>query len=330
MTNKMKVWFTLLSSIYLWLAISASSYFVLVRLIVPLYPSTFYIFFLMGTLAFFTILIVNGTTTYWNVSKFHDSNTGTFNEAYNNKSVSSQNSRGSGHATETVFYRIYEVVAALSIYEASRGVIFSLLPPNAEITPLSALFLDPKEFMLFLIFIITSIQFIVGVSRHFESEISFDKRLNLYPLVNYILVLGEAISLLSMGISVSLGSFSFFSLWFVGLLVIDYIWILLFRVLRIGIFGFKKALGATITELDSVAREDANVYRIINRYWMNGNIAFIFYLSIMEPVASGYVIPFKNFFYMYLGLMLVGIAISTFVNSRCFSTLEKIDKKAVQ
>jgi hypothetical protein len=325
-TNATRIYANLLLS-YIWLAIFTTIYFVLVDVLVRLSPDFLCLLFILGTFVFFTILITAGTKTYKSLSKFDK----LYLEQYDTETKNISNNlhlpRKSGHATETVFYRIYEVVAALSIYEASRGVIFSVLAPNTEITPLSALYHEPGVFMLFLFFIIISIQFIVGVSKHFESYFSSTGHLNVYAIVNYVLILGNAISLLSMGISVSVGNFALFSLWFIALLVVDYIWILLFKVLRIGIFGFKDALGLEVTRIDSFFRDDAKIYQVVNRYWMSGNIAFIIYLSIMEPIAEGYITPQKDFFYVYLVLLLIGVFISTFVNSKCLSELDKIETR---
>ena len=68
-------------------------------------------------------------------------------------------------------------------------------------------------------------------------------------------------------------------------------------------------------------------YQVVNRYWMSGNIAFIIYLSIMEPIEEGYITPQKDFFYIYLVLLLIGVFISTFVNSKCLSELDKIEAR---
>lgn len=309
---------------YIWLAILTTVYFITIRFLVPIFPNSIYILFAIGTFGFFAILLLTGSYTYRTLSKFDDLEPIFHYSEGKSRTGILSSPKKNGHAPETVFYRIYEVVAALSIYEASRGVIFSVLVPKVAITPLSTLIQNPNEFLLFLVFIIISIQFIVGVSRHFESDFSFSEHMNIYAIINYILIVGEAISLLAMGISVSYGNFALFSLWFIALLVIDYFWILFFKVLRVGVFGLRSALGITVTEIDSAARNDAKVYQIVNKYWIGGNIAFIIYLSIMEPVAKGYIIPSQIFFNIYMGLMFIGTLISTVVNSKCLSALERI------
>jgi hypothetical protein len=309
---------------YVWLGIFTTIYFVIVMFFVPFFPNIFYIFFAISAFGFFVLLFLIGSNTYRYLSKFDKMIINFLDEDKKNEAGLINSPRKNSHAPETVFYRIYEVVAAFSIYEASKGVIFSILVPNAEITPLNALFQDPQEFLMFLIFIVMSIQFIVGVSRHFESDFSFLNHMNIYAIINYVLIVGEAVSLLAMGISVSYGNFALFSLWFIALLVIDYFWILLFKILRAGGFGLKKAFGLRITDLESTLRIDLKVNQIVNKYWIGGNIAFIIYLSIMEPVAKGYIALPEIFFNVYLSLMFVGVLISTFVNSKCLSALERI------
>jgi hypothetical protein len=229
--------------------------------------------------------------------------------------------RKNSHAPETVFYRIYEVVAAFSIYEASKGVIFSILVPNAEITPLNALFQDPQEFLMFLIFIVMSIQFIVGVSRHFESDFSFLNHMNIYAIINYVLIVGEAVSLLAMGISVSYGNFALFSLWFIALLVIDYFWILLFKILRVSIYGLKVTPVVAITDIQSTSIDEVKSYLTVYKYWIASDIAFIIYLSIMDPIAKGYMVPPENFYNIFFILLLIGVLFSTVINSKCLYVL---------
>ena len=318
MNSKIELHYVKLLSTYIWLAIYSAIYFVLVDIGVFISQGTLFIpLYIVGIFVFFALLIDSGRNTYSRLSKFDKSNSSIPHYAKEGPPKTNSNA----HAPEIVFYRIYEVIAALSIYEASRGVIFSIFAPNSESTPLGALFHNPAEFVLFIVFIIISIQFIVGVSKHFESEFTYTGSLNLYAIFNYILILGEAIALLSMGISVSLGNIALFSLWFIALLVIDYIWILLFRVLRVGVFGFRKALGAVLTEIGSSAMNDVIIHQVVNRYWISANIAFIIYLAIMETVAKAYVIPSEFFFYIYLLFLLVGSVISTYVNSKCLSLI---------
>lgn len=318
MNSKIELHYAKFLSTYIWLAILSVMYFILVDVGVYISQGTLFIpFYIIGTFVFFTLLIASGRNTYSCLSKFDKSNSSI--QHYAKEGLSKTNSNA--HAPEIVFYRIYEVIAALSIYEASKGVIFSIFTPNLESTPLGALFHNPAEFVLFIVFIIISIQFIVGVSKHFESEFAYTGNLNLYAIFNYVLILGEAIALLSMGISVSLGNIALFSLWFIALLVIDYIWILLFKVLRIGVFGFRKALGAVLTGIGSSAMNEDIIHQAVNKYWINANISFIMYLAIMETVAKAYVIPSEFFFYIFLLSLLVGSVISTYVNSKCLSLI---------
>ena len=295
-----------------------------VLIITQLFPKTFYISFSIGSIGFFVILYIIGLKTYKDLAKFDNPTSKFSDENARTETYKGYSPSKNGHAPQTVFYRIYEVVAALSIYEASRGVIFSETVPNAVISPLSDLFQEPVEFFIFLIFIIISIQFIAGVSKHFESDFTFTNHENLYAIINYILIVGEAVSLLAMGISVSYRNIPLFSVWFIALLVIDYIWILLFRILRIGIFGFKNRLGVTISFIESRVIKEKKVYMQVNDYWMFADIAFMIYLSIMGPVVDGYIVPPVIFYEIYISFLFVGVFISSFVNSKCFLALERI------
>ena len=309
---------------YFYLATITIIYFILVLVIVHFIPNSFYILFPMGSIGFFTLLYFIGSETYKGLAKFDNTTSKFPDEDLRTETNKGYSPSKNGHAPQTVFYRIYEVVAALSIYEASKGVIFSETVKNAVISPLSDLFLEPVEFLMFLIFIIISIQFIAGVSRHFESDFTFSNHVNVFAFINYILIVGEAVSLLGMGISVFYSDPTIFSVWFIALLAIDYIWILLFRIFRIGIFGFKNLLGVKINDIESIGRKDKNIYMTVNNYWISADIAFIIYLSIMEPVVDGYIVLPGNFFIIYFIVMIVGVFISTYINSKCLSELERI------
>jgi hypothetical protein len=300
---------------YFYLATITIIYFILVLVIVHFFPNSFYILFTMGSIGFFTFLYILGSETYKGLAKFDNTTSKFPDEDLRTETDKGYSLSKNGHAPQTVFYRIYEVVAALSIYEASKGAVIS---------PLSDLFLEPVEFLMFLIFIIISIQFIAGVSRHFESDFTFSNHVNVFAFINYILIVGEAVSLLGMGISVFYGDPTIFSVWFIALLAIDYIWILLFRIFRIGIFGFKNLLGVKINDIESIGRKDKNIYMTVNNYWISADIAFIIYLSIMEPVVDGYIVLPGNFFIIYFIVMIVGVFISTYINSKCLSELERI------
>ena len=309
---------------YVTIAILAAFEFIIDLFTIQYSPNMFCILFAIGSTEFFVILVIIGSGTYKYLSRFDGQ---TSKLTHENVRIETENGNvplKNGHAPQTVFYRIYEVVAALSIYEASKGVIFSATASNVVISPLSELFHEPVEFLMFLIFIIISIQFIVGVSKHFESDFSFSSHVSVYAIINYILIVGEAVSLLAMGISVSSSNIPLFSLWFIALLVIDYFWVLLFKIFRVGVFGFKNVLGLKIDSIESIGIEEKSVYLKVNTFWIFGNIAFIIYLSIMDPVAKGYIDLPGNFYEIYISFMLVGVSISTFINSKCLSALEKI------
>lgn len=308
---------------YLWLGIFTAIYFVTVDLVILIRTVYFIIIYIMGSVFFIIALVFNGMRTYKSLSKLDSSD---INTNFNVNSISNNNYpklEKKVHATETVFYRIYEVIAALSIYEASKGIIFSIFNINTVVTPLDAFFHNPIEFILFLIFVITSIQFIVRVSNHFETRFSASGELNIYSVLNYMLVLGEAITLLSMGIAVSIESIDTFSLWFIALLVIDYVWIILFKVLRIDEFGFTKGLGLIITSLESKFRNKGKIYQEVYSYWINSNITFIIYLSIIEPLSKGYFNETIQFFYVFMVILLFGTLNSVIVNSKCLSCISE-------
>lgn len=302
-------------------------YIILVFVFTEVSGYSYFIFaFYVGVVSSSIILFFSGRSTYLFLGRVNKAMPLIPFESQNSSDRSEKKKRLPRRAPDFVFYRIYEVVAAFSIYQASRGLIFGKATSINELPPIGTFISNPVNFLLYSVFIVTSVQFIIGTSHHFEVEsLPYQRRHDDTSIVNYLLMMGEAISLLAMGFAVASGQIASFCGWYIALLLLDIVWIIAFRVLRISEFGYNTKLGKRISELDKMFQTRARITNTVNRYWLNGNIAYILYLAIMEPVIYNVVLPLGSFYTLFVCVLFFFTAGSTFVNSRCLGTLISIN-----
>ena len=240
----------------------------------------------------------------------------------------SQSSHKSKSASQSVFYRVYEVVAALSVFVASTGVLLNNTSKIPSVyNPVTIMTSHSVQFLLFIVFVITSIQFIVGTSQHFELvELESDDLA--ISLLRYILITGQAFSLLAMAESVATSSLIEFFNWYIVLLVFDTLWIFisylnLAEFLRHRNFNRRKLFTSVrrVLKLISISSPDTKIRRFVYGYWMSANAAYLVILmSVVPDELTGH-LPFRSFFTSFAVLLFAITMITTWLNKSCLEWL---------
>lgn len=239
------------------------------------------------------------------------------------------------YAHESVFYRVYEVVAALSVFVASTGVLVSSSARSISvIDPITVMTSHTVQFMLFIVFIATSIQFITGTSQHFELLDEAQESFTV-SIVRYVLISGQAVSLLAMAESVAGSSLVEFANWYIVLLIFDSLWIF---TSYIGFTEFLRLHDFKLRTLFSNARKYLKVIslsspgtklrRTVYGYWMFGNVAYGVLLMSVLPLELTYYSPFKSFSYILVVLIVIATIVSTWFNKSCLEGLSIIARAA--
>ena len=288
-------------------------FFSLILLTAYFGATSFIYFFILGTIGGIVLLVISGNALQRDLDSIR-SRMGL---------VEAKKSKGE-RASEVIFYRIYEVIAALAVYVSSTGIIFNQSNQSLLMSPLQSLTNYPFKFIIYAIFIITSIQYIMGTSKHFEIEGPVFRTHGIFGIVNYTLIMGEASSLLAMGYSVAKYDIILFGVWYIALLVIDSLWVFLFKIMRITEFGSLYNLSKKITKIDSLFQNEHKLSSSVSEYWMKGNIAYIVFLFILEPVLYGIVVTSSLFIHIFVVLLLIMTAISTFFNSKAMQSLSDL------
>lgn len=213
----------------------------------------------------------------------------------------------SAHAPEIVFYRVYEIVGGLSIFEASSGFIKGI---GTDLT------IYPLQIMIFIVFLFVSIQFILGTSQQFELikiDLAYDHKQLMF---NYFLIIFQAVFLLGMSISVSLNNLFDYIFWYPLLLAIDLIWIYLYEKLR------KNQISSAISEINSKVFWHDFSHKTVKEFWIWTNLAFITYSFILlsaETIKSS----LSHFILLsyVIGLLITTVIIAR-LNFKCLSFLD--------
>ncbi len=211
------------------------------------------------------------------------------------------------HASEVVFYRVYEIVGGLSIFEASSGFIHGV---GLDFDS------NPLQVLIFIIFLFVSIQFILGTSQQFELikiGLRFNHNLS---IINYFLIISQAVALLGMSFSISLNNVFDFVSWYVFLLAIDLAWIYLYEILR------TKQLRRPIFEINIQVSWHDFTHETVKEFWIWTDLAFILYSSILLS-ADTLKFQLPNFYLStyVIDLLLITIAVAV-INFTCLSYLD--------
>lgn len=227
-------------------------------------------------------------------------------------------------AYNDIFFRIYEVIAALSIYEASIGVISGTTSVAYVVSPLNGFFFRPQQIGLYFVFLITSVQFIVGTSQHFEIPSKHTSIPGPYALLNYLLILGEGVSLLGMALSVASNSLLYFAEWFISLLMIDLIWIAVYTVFNMPTYGLSLKFPYKLNQLESMFFKRSSILQIVHGYWIEGNVAFVLFLAIPIPLLYENFPNLQPALNIYIFLLIIITLAATYVNSKCLLAINAI------
>lgn len=277
----------------------------------------FLFFIVMGTAFSFYKLVAAGRHTYSKLNNISLHQIGSKEDNLNEIDVKAK-------ANNDIFFRIYEVIAALSIFEASLAVISGSTSVAKVISPLNGFYFRPQQIGLYFVFLITSVQFIVGISQHFEIPSKHTSIPGPYALLNYLLILGEAVSLLGMAISVANNSFLYFAEWFIFLLVIDLIWIAVYRVFNMPTYGLSLKFSYKLSQLESMFFKRSNTLNIVHRYWIEGNVAYVLFLTIPIPLLYENFPNIQPALNIFIFLLIIITLVATYINLICLSAINAI------
>lgn len=130
-------------------------------------------------------------------------------------------------ALQRIFGTTVEVVIGVGIVTATLGLI-SLgggFSPTGVLSPLQALLTRPYQVVIYVIYMVTTIQFLLGDQLHFglRTEETHPE----LPSTNFSFLFIEALTLFGMGASVAANALVPFFAWFLTLLIVDFLWIVL-------------------------------------------------------------------------------------------------------
>jgi len=122
-----------------------------------------------------------------------------------------------------LFERTVEIIIGLSFVTATFGVISTSgsTIPRFVFTPLQIVSNDSVQLALYAVFFLTAVQFLVTYQPHFR--IWYDRPSRF--VVNYALLLANAVARLGMGASISAGNPLALYSWFLALLLSDMVWL---------------------------------------------------------------------------------------------------------
>lgn len=252
-----------------------------------------------------------------------------------NSSDFSKGPRRSLAEFERVLATVFEVVIGLAIFEASLGI----LSPNFNrgwitiTSPLHVIAAYPIVFLMYVVFIITSVQYLMGGISHFHGEIpSISKGTSFF---NFLLLIGQAITILGMALSIVDRDIVMFSIWYIGLIVMDIVWLgtLVTPIHHIQytfdsiVTTFGKNIIATSKESTSktnTINPELNIRRTIYEYWLNGNFSYFAFLLVAEPLV--YVKPTGVQYYeiaVAIELFAMTILSTFYANIKCLELLQQ-------
>lgn len=279
--------------------------------------SLFIYFSALATAVSFFLLVFIGSHTYSKI------NTLSLQYERSNQVIRTR-SDNKPKAHNDIFFRIYEVIAALSIYEASLGIISGTTSAAHVLSPLNSFLFRPQQFVLYFVFLITSIQFMVGTSQHFEIPSKPSNIAGAYALLNYLLIIGEAVSLLGMAVSVSENSFLYFAEWYIALLIVDLIWIAVYTVFNMPSYGLNLTLPHKLNQIGGMFFLRSKILNTVHSYWVGGDVAYIVFLTVPIPLLYENVPNIQSTVNFYIFILIVITIVTTYVNSKCLLSMNVV------
>ncbi len=215
---------------------------------------------------------------------------------------------------ERVLGSVFEVIIGLAIFEATIGM---LSPKFMEgvikiSSPIRVLLTSPATFAIYIVFILTSTQYLMGGSSHLSGAMSeASKSLS---FINYLLLIGQAIAILAMALSIVDYEVILFSIWYIVLIIIDILWL--------GILVLPMHNIRSIVDKPSLMIESKET---IYKFWINGNLAYLSFLLIAEPLLYVKPLGFQYYDILIVSVLLLMTIISTFfANVKCLESLQDV------
>lgn len=238
---------------------------------------------------------------------------------------------------ERVLSTVFEVVIGLAIFEASLGILspaFDLGKITIS-SPLHIIVASPIVFLMYVIFIMTSVQYLMGGTSHLRGKIPDITKGSSF--LNFLLLIGQAITILGMSLSVVDRNIVIFSIWYIGLIIMDVIWLgtlitpfhekqdesgLPSRISGRDIETSNES--TTITNATNQEGVGITIYRSIYTYWVNGNFSFLAFLLLAEPLV--YIKPTGVLYYeiaIVIELFVMTIISTFYANIKCLELLQE-------
>ena len=236
---------------------------------------------------------------------------------------------------ERVLATVFEVVVGLAIFEASLGI----LSPNFNqggitiSSPLHVIATSPIVFLLYVVFIITSVQYLMGGISHFHGKIPGISKGTSF--LSFLLLIGQAITILGMALSIVDRDIVMFSIWYIGLIIMDIVWL---GTLVTPIYHIQYTFDSVVTTFGkyniATSKEstpktiainpELNVRKTIYEYWLNGNFSYFAFLLVAEPLV--YVKPTGVQYYeiaIAIELFVMTILSTFYANIKCLELLQQ-------
>ena len=236
---------------------------------------------------------------------------------------------------ERVLATVFEVVIGLAIFEASLGILSPTFNQGViTITsPLHVIVGYPIVFLMYVVFIITSVQYLMGGTSHFHRNITdISKGTSFF---NFLLLIGQAITILGMALSIVDRDIVMFSIWYIGLIVMDIVWlgtlVTPIHYIQYTFYLVVTTIGKNITAISketapkiNTINTELNIRQIIYEYWLNGNLSYFAFLLVAEPLV--YVKPTGVQYYeiaVAIELLAMTILSTFYANIKCLELLQR-------
>ncbi len=235
---------------------------------------------------------------------------------------------------ERILAAVFEVLIGLAIFEASLGILsFNFAQGEISISsPLHVFLRYPAMSLVYVVFIMTSAQYLMGGASHFRKGLPYSKNIS---FINFLLLIGQAITILGMSLSIVDTNIVMFAIWYIGLIVMDIIWlgtlVTPFHFISYEFSFFLRSIGTafapdTDKSPPEIIKADAenSSRKTIYGFWINGNFAYLTFLLVAEPLV--YIKPagqqyFETFIAFELFIMTL---VSTFLaNVKCLELLQE-------
>ncbi len=226
---------------------------------------------------------------------------------------------------ERVLGTVFEVLIGLAIFQATIGILSPRFMEGVVMisSPIRVIQTSPATFCIYIVFILTSTQYLLGGSSHLRG-VMYEASKSI-SFINYLLLIGQAIAILAMALSIVDYEVVLFSIWYISLIIIDILWlgtlVLPIHDVRDFFSDLWKVVKEDSEKKDSMIENRETIYK----FWINGNLAYLSFLLIAEPLLYVKPLCFQYYDIIIAILLLSMTIISTFfANIMCLESLQAV------